>query len=275
MNFKKHLRLKINKTLILFGLLTFVACSKEEKKEDYIARVNDSYLTREEFASLVDTSKLSPVEKEQVIKDWIYRELLYQKAKDDKIVNRDDYKNIMSASSKELAAAMLLDNYIASEEIKYSNEDLLEYFEKNKNYFQLNDDSYLINKVIFSSEDKAINFRSLAIESDWSKASNFFSSDSSLLLNINSEIVQENNLYPFQLMKIAKDLYPQEISLVVEDDGNYSVMQMISKYEKGNTPEFEIVKSKVEKRFIAEKKKHLVDSYLKELYSNNDIEIKK
>jgi hypothetical protein len=137
-------------------------------------------------------------------------------------------------------------------------------------------DSYLINKVTFKIEDSAIKFRSLAIESDWTKATNFFSSDSSLLVNLNSELVKENNLYPIQIMKIAKDLYPQEISIVIaENGGYYSIIQLLGKYDKGTVPGFEVIKAKVKDRFLAEKRKILIDNYIKELYSKNDIEIKK
>ncbi len=273
---RKLLRLKNSNLLFFFSVLIFTNCSKEQKKEDFIARVNDSYLTREEFASLVDTTNLSPIDRKQVINNWIFNELLYQKAKDEDIIDLEEFKNIMKTSSKELAAAMLLNNYVSSEDIKFSDSDLRDYYEKDKNYFQLNADSYLINKITFDSEDDAIKFRSLAIESDWTKASNFFSSDTSIVSKTEDELIQGNNLYPYQLMKIAKDMYPGEISIVVvESDGYYSVIQMLGKYEKGTIPNFEIIKYKVEKRFLAEKKKQLIDEYLKELYSHNDIEIKK
>jgi hypothetical protein len=273
---RKLLRLKTSNLLFFFSVLVFTNCSKEQKKEDFIARVNDSYLTREEFASLVDTTNLNPIDRKQVIKNWIFNELLYQKAKDEDITDLEEFKNVMKTSSKELAAAMLLNNYVSSEDIKFSDSDLRDYYEKDKNYFQLNADSYLINKITFDSEDNAIKFRSLAIESDWTKASNFFSSDTSIISKTEAELIQGNNLYPYQLMKIAKDMYPGEISIVVvESDGYYSVIQILGKYEKGTIPNYEIIKYKVEKRFLAEKKKQLIDEYLNELYSHNDIEIKK
>jgi len=56
MNCEKHLNKTLTKILFLLGVLVFTACSEEQKKDDFIARVNDSYLYREDFASLVDTS---------------------------------------------------------------------------------------------------------------------------------------------------------------------------------------------------------------------------
>lgn len=276
MHCEKLLSLKITRIIFLFSILFFTNCSKETKKEDYIARVNKTYLTREEFTSLVDTTNLTGIEKEQIIKSWIYRELLFQKAKEEGIIDQDDYKNVLKKSSQELAAAMLLNNYVSSEEIELSDSELLEYYERNKNSFQLSSDSYLINKISFNTEDKAITFRSLAIESDWDKAVNVSGDDTSILRSINAELIEEKNLYPYQLMKIAKDIYPQEISIVITENAQYySIVQILGKFPKGSIPKFEIIRQKIETRLLAEKKKQLIDYYLKELYSNNDIEIKK
>lgn len=275
MNCEKHLNKTITKILFLFGVLVFAACTKEQKKDDFIARVNDSYLTREEFSSLVDTTSLSTTQKDQVIKNWIYQEILYQKASKKGITKREDYKNILKKSSYELAAAMLIEDYLSGEETNYSDDDLKNYFEQNKNYFRAASDLYLLNKVAFSSEEKAIKFRTLALESDWKKSVNVFSSDSTMLKNSASDLIEENNIYPAQLSRIIKEFYPEEISIVItEKPGYYSIVQLLSKFGKESIPPFEIIKSKIEKRFLAEKKKMLVEEYLKELYSQNEIEIK-
>ncbi len=275
MNCEKHLNKTITKIFFLFGVLAFAACTKEQKKDDFIARVNDSYLTREEFSSLVDTTNLSTTQKDQVIKNWIYQEILYQKASKQGITKREDYKNILKKSSYELAAAMLIEDYLSGEETNYSDDDLKNYFEQNKNYFRAASDLYLLNKVAFSSEEKAIKFRTLALESDWKKSVNVFSSDSTMLKNSASDLIEENNIYPAQLSRIIKEFYPEEISIVItEKPGYYSIVQLLSKFGKESIPPFEIIKSKIEKRFLAEKKKMLVEEYLKELYSKNEIEIK-
>ena len=276
MNCEAHLNKPLTKILFLFGVLIFAACSKEQKKDDFVARVNDSYLTREDFASLADTANLNSAQKEQVIKNWIYKEVLFQAADKEGITNREDYLNIVNKSSNELAAAMLIDDYVSKEKINYSDEDLIKYYESNKNYFRLNTDAYLINKVTFNNEDNAIKFRSLALDSEWKKAVSAFVNDSSLIINTVSDIVEETNIYPVQLSRIIKDFYPEEISIVITNKpGYYSIVQLLNKLGKESVPPFELIKAKVEKRFIAEKKKALVEEYLKNLYSQNEIEIKK
>jgi len=276
MNYEKHLNKTLTNILFLFGVLAFAACSKEQKKEDFVARVNESYLTREDFASLADTAYLNTTQKEQLINNWIYQEVLSQTADKEGITKREDFLKIINKSSDELAAAMLIDEYLIKEIIKYSNDDLIKYYDSNSNYFRVRTDSYLINKVAFSDEDKAIKFRLLALDSDWKKAVNVFINDSQLVKNTLSDLVEEGNIYPSQLSRIIKDFYPEEISIVIlEKPGYYSVVQLLSKYGKESIPTFEIIKSEVEKRLLAEKKQLLVEEYLKNLYSKYDIEIKK
>jgi hypothetical protein len=276
MNCETHLNKTLTKILFLFGVLVFTACSEEQKKDDFVARVNESYLTREDFASLADTSALNSAQKEQLIKNWIYKEVLFQAAKKEGITNREDYLNILDKSSTELAAAMLIDDYVSKEKINYSDEDLITYYESNKNYFRLNTDSYLINKVTFNNEYNAIKFRSLALDSEWKKAVSAFVNDSSLIINTTSDLVEESNIYPVQLSRIIKEFYPEEISIVITNKpGYYSIVQLLNKLGKESVPPFDIVKIKVEKRFLAEKKKVLLEEYLKNLYSQNEIEIKK
>ncbi len=276
MNCEKHLTKKLIKFFFLAGVIIITACSKEQKKVDFIARVNDIYLTGEEFASLADTSGLNSAQKDQLIKKWIYQEVLFHEAAKGGITKDKEYLNIIKKSSYELAAAMLIEKFESSEEINYSDDDLINYFKSNENYFRLNSDSYQLNKVLFNSEDKAIKFRRFALDNDWKKALDVFISDSALVTIVNSNFVDGDNIYPVQLSRIIKDFYPSEISIVfTEKPGYYSIVQILNKYARYSVPPFEAIKSKVESRYTAEKKKLLVEEYLKDLYSHNEIEIKK
>ena len=135
---------------------------------------------------------------------------------------------IINKSSDELAAAMLIDEYIIKEIIKYSNDDLIRYYDSNSNYFRLRTDSYLLNKVTFIDEDKAIKFRLLALDSDWKKAVSVFINDSQMVKNTASDLVEEGDIYPSQLSRIIKDFYPEEISIVIpEKPGYYSVVTIV------------------------------------------------
>lgn len=276
MNCEKHLTNTLTKLFLLSIVLASAGCSKETNKKDFVARVNDSYLTREEFASLADTTTLNSDQKVQLIKNWIYDELLYQQAEKNGIVKSDEYQKIIVSSRKKLAAAIMLEQYSEDEKVDFADDELLAYYELNKDYFKNFADSYLINKVTFVDEDKAIKFRYAAINGNWETAVNFFTNDSSIRKSTLYELVEENNIYPYQLSRIIKDFYPLEISIVIsEKAGYYSVTQLVRTFPAGTVLPFEVIKEVVKKRFISEKKTELIKKYLKELYSQNEIEIRK
>ena len=276
MNCEKHINKIITNSVLFFGLIVFTGCSKETRKDDYLARVNESYLTREELASLVDTSKRNPEQKDQIIKNWVYNEMLFQTAVKKGITSNDNYKRIIKNSDRQLAAAMLLEDFATSKSVDFSEEDLHEYYLKNKNYFKPNNNSYLINRVYFSDENEAVKFRELAILNGWDNTVNMFLEDSAFHNGIKMQLVDENSIYPLQLSQIIKDIYPQEISIVItEKPGYYSLVQMLNSFSKDSILPFDVIKTVIQKRFVAEKKNQIIEDYLKELYSQNEIEIKK
>ena len=274
MNSIRHLS-RLNKiSLMLIAASILTGCGKEQPKTEYVARVNDAYLTKKELASLIDTTMVNTLHKSEVIRNWINREILFQKAKKDGIVKQDDYKRLIKNSGKELAGALLLDNYISSVTINFEQRDLINYFEANSNDFKLPDKTYLLNIIHFSNEDRTVEFRSLVLDSDWQKAMNIFYGDSAIISTESKLLIKEKNVYSIKILRVVKRLHPLEISIVIsEREGYYTVVQVLKKYLIGSLPSFDVIKQDVEKRFLAEKRKELLENYIKDLYSKNEIEV--
>ncbi len=263
---------KISLMLIVAAILT--SCVKEQPKTEYVARVNDAYLTKKELASLIDTTMINTLHKSEVIRNWINREILFQKAKKDGIVKQDDYKRLIKNSGKELAGALLLDSYISSVPINFEQRDLINYFQANSNDFKLPDKSYLLNIIHFGNEDRAVEFRSLVLNSDWQKAMNIFYGDSAIISTETKLLLKEQDVYSIKILRVVKRLHPLEISIVIsESEGYYTVVQVLQKYLKGSLPSFDVIKKDVEKRYLAVKRKELMENYIKDLYSKNEIEV--
>ena len=271
---KKHLS-RLNKiSLVLIAAAFLTSCGKEQPKTEYVARVNDAYLTKKDLASLIDTTMVNTLHKSEVIRNWINREILFQKAKKEGILQQDDYKGLIKNSGKELAGALLLDSYISSVTINFEQRDLINYFEENSNDFKLTDKTYLLNIIHFSNEDRAVEFRSLVIDSDWQKAMNVFYGDSEIISIESKLLLREQDVYSIKVLRVVKRLHPLEISIVIsEREGYYTVVQVLEKYLKGSLPSFVLIKQDVERRFIAEKRKELMEKYMKDLYSKNEIEV--
>ncbi len=72
-----------------------------------------------------------------------------------------------------------------------------------------------------------------------------------------------------------EELYPGEISIVITDSPDeYAVVQMLQKYNEGTIPPLDIIKESAIRRLIKKKKDELMKNYIKELYSDSQIEIR-
>jgi hypothetical protein len=263
---------KISFVLIAASILT--GCGKEQPKSEYVARVNDAYLTKKELASLIDTTMVNTLHKSEVIRNWVNREILFQQAENEGILQKDDYQRLVKNSGKELAGVLLLDSYISSVTINFEQRELINYFEENSDDFKLPDISYLLNIIHFSNEDRAVEFRSLVLDSDWQKAMNVFYSESAIISNENKVLLKEQDVSSIKVLRVVKRMHPLEISIVIsEREGYYTVVQVLEKYLKGSVPSYNVIKQDVEKRYLAEKRKELLENYIKDLYSENEIEV--
>lgn len=273
-NWKWHISLLNKISLVLIAAAILTSCGKEQPKTEYVARVNDAYLTKKDLALLIDTTMVSTLHKSEVIRNWINREILFQKAKKEGILQQDDYKGLIKNSGKELAGALLLNSYISSVTINFEQRDLINYFKENSNDFKLTDKTYLLNIIHFSNEDRAVEFRSLVIDSDWQKAMNVFHGDSEIISIESKLLLREQDVYSIKVLRVVKRLHPLEISIVIsEREGYYTVVQVLEKYLEGSLPSFDLIKLDVEKRFVADKRKELMENYMKDLYSKNEIEV--
>jgi hypothetical protein len=252
----------------------FIGCGKESSNRDFVARVNKSYLTKEDLKSVSDSAVANSLFRNEVIRNWVNRELLFQRAVKEGITKSAEYLRLIEESKKELAASMMIRKFYDDQTPESDDDSLQSYFAANSNLFRLNNQGFLLNRLNFSSEDKAIQFRTTVIESDWNKASNVFKKDASLI--ITNMVFDEPELHPASLLRIVIELDPKEISIVISlGNDEYAVIQLLEKFPEGSIPPFEFIKDKVSSRYIADKKEQLFKNYLEDLYSHNDIEIKK
>lgn len=272
---KKLIKLKNNKLLVAVVLLLITGCSREEQNPEYIAKVNDTYLTEKDLTAISGKEGGQKLFKQEMIRNWVNRELLYQQALKKGITQRAEYKRIIDNSGKELAASLLLQEFFSENMPEVKPEELKSFFEKNGEIFQVNQTAFIINTAEFIDEDKAISFRSAAVETDWKKAISFLVNDRTLINQETGKLVYTYDLQPLKLTRILNELDPGEVSLIISGQGeSYMIIKLISRLEPGTIPPFEVIKENVEKRYIAWKKSELLEQYYQELYQANDIEVK-
>lgn len=273
---KRFSMLTRNKFFFLFLLLAAASCSEEEKEPKEIARVGGTILTEDELSSALNDYQYRAKVREEFITNWIEQEVLYQKAVDEGITDDKEYNSIIERSQKELAAALLIKKMLDENIQEPALDDLKNFYEKYKEDFRLQDDTYSYNFAQFNNYEKAIQFRSVLVASDWDKAVNVFRSDVSLLRTIRREFIPGYKLQPVTLRKIMSVLIPNEASIVLETEPmKFTVVQLLEKINKDDIPSFEAAKEAVKERYEASRNKEFIREYIDQLIADHNIEIKR
>ncbi|MBZ0198816.1 MAG: hypothetical protein K8H86_03045 [Ignavibacteriaceae bacterium] len=267
--------MKINFIFVFIAALTLLGCGKNKQQTNYAARVNDAYLGKDELTEMTDTSRGYNFYTNEFIRKWVHRELLYQEAVSEGIVDDEKYSRLLENAKKELAAALLLQKKFEEEKIPYEEKDLLAYFDSKKENFKLLYDSYLINIINFNDEDKAIQFRNTVVESDWAKTFNVFAGNPSIIENKTDVLLTEQDLHPVALQRVVKELHTMEVSIVLNSrPGEYTLVQLLEEYNTNSVPPFAVIKRQIAEEYMAVKKEKFVEEFIRGLYSQNEIEVK-
>ncbi|PIW69720.1 MAG: hypothetical protein CO128_03865 [Ignavibacteriales bacterium CG_4_9_14_3_um_filter_30_11] len=269
----KHLN-KISLTIIICCVFYIIGCKKEPKQVKYVAKVNETYLTESQLNAILDSNKIHNLTKNEIIRNWVTDELLFQEANKEGILKENEYKNLISNSERKIAGSLLLKRVLAEVKLNITDDKLENFYFAHKNDFKLFTDATLLNRISFSEEDKAILFRNTAIKSGWDKAYHVFINDSILINNRTNLLLNDYQIQPLLLLRIIKGLNKNEVSLVLHyTEKNYEVIQLIERYNKGTIPPFPLIKEEVTEMYFAQKQQSFIKNYLDNLRLNNDIEI--
>jgi hypothetical protein len=272
----KH-SLRLIKSISFFAVAAavFSGCGKDESKAEYIAKVNDSYLTSKELAEMTDTMNINRFYRNEIVRSWINRELLYQEAMKEGILDQEKYDRIVTSSKKELAASLLVSRFLDKTQVNFGEEDIEEYYNRNVDEFELLNNGYLVNEAEFLNEEEAIKFRNSVIEKNWEDALSEIENDSLLVYEKNRSFLYEYEINPPELSRILKELNPGELSVIInKGDSSFYFVQLLGNYTEGTIPPLDIIKEEVEKRYLVKKRKEALDQFIKELYTNNEIKIR-
>jgi hypothetical protein len=277
MNLVKHSNKQINIAYILcFFFILASGCSKNEKSDKYVIRVNHAVLTEEQIRSALAEKRNSGKLRAEFINDWIEKEILFQEAVKNGIVDEKEFNSILEQSKKKLAVSMFIDKYLDKENSEPSEDELKQYYENNKDDFKLNDEMFRLNIVFFDSFDKAVQFRNTSIETNWNNGINMFQNSTATVEVSRDQLISRYQIYPQTFLRSISALQKDEISLVIETEpAKFAVVQLLEKFGKDIIPPYEVVKDEVNTRVTLIKNKEKVKQYLDKLIADHNLEIKR
>ena len=263
----------INLAIIVLLLL---ACEEKKQTQEYVAKVGNSVLTKEALDNYLSEEQNKNKFKNEFIRQWVDQELLYLEAEDKKLTNTEQYLNLLETTKRNIAASVLLDNYFKDNFSKPTESQLNVLYESHKDSFVLTDDGFVLNIYEFNNEQSALDFRNLALQTDWKNAEQVFENDSSIVDKSGGSFFFNYSLSPLDYSRLVKALNPGEISMVMQKEPSlFAVVQMVKIISKDSVPEFYLVKDQVEEMYFYNKSQELYGEYMEKLYSKYNVELKK
>lgn len=268
----KKISINLYMTILILAVLT--ACEEKKVSPNIVAKVDNKVLTETELKKDLSEKINKKKFREEFIRQWIEQEVMFLEASKQRLLTDSSYNRIIEKSKIELAAALLEQNFFKKNKINYTINDLKRFFLKRKDNYRLNDAAYLLNAAEFNNEDNAVNFRFLAMDSNWKNAFKIYGSEKSITKKIDNKLLFEYQVQPKKLLRVVKSLDIGETSIVFQTEPNkFAVVQLLKKLKRNEIPPFNFVKNQVKERYLLLKARLMFKRYLNNLYKSYNVQI--
>ncbi len=237
-------------------------------------RVNDSYLSKEDFYQLYDSTKGNGADSVEVINNWIKKELIWQKAVKEGLTGSTANKIRLDQIQKNFVYQQMIDKlaFDASEEIPPN--ELEAYFDANKHFYRLTGSASIVNYFLTMEEETAVKYRAEMVSSGWESVRNVISGNPKVTIK-EGEFWRDYELPNKEMSYLVGQMMPGEVSLIIKTaDNRYMVFLLTSKLQAGNVPDLKLIRSTVMNDLIVQKRLVIEKEIIEKLTSENTIEIK-
>ncbi len=257
------------KRILLLLLSSFLAFFCQ--KGDYIARVGNSYLTREYLnAQLPEGVELNRENLPQILEKWSHSELLYQEAKRRGFDKRADVKYRLEQLTKDFLVNEFVEN--ETKKVTCTRAEALDYFNRHKEEFLY---EIKIMRIVVADE-KLANSLWQAIKSgkDFKSLAAEFSQDLILKGGEESVYIPRGALTDPTLEEKIFALAPGAVSEVIKTQEGYQIVKLVDKKKVKKDITFSEVENYINNAIKYQKSRALLDTLIASLKSKTEIEFR-
>ena len=273
--------------LLLFAT---AACQQLDPPDDFVARVGDTYLLQADIdarlAGLTTGSDTSNT-RHLIIDQWITDELLYQEALRLQLSGREDIKTRLNESARAVLIEALISEYQNQIANEVSQSEIVDYYERNKEYLRLLEPFVQIRYLVNPNLDSLRLARSILLQTPDTNANSVFTAlidrfdiSSADQQALNQNYFPEAKLFNSQpevralLQRTSEGMQPQIIGV----DDEYHFLQVVDRVPAGTIPELLWVKDIVQQQLVIHIRKQnyarSVQALRAQAESSEDIEIR-
>jgi peptidyl-prolyl cis-trans isomerase C len=267
--------------LLAIGVSLFiVSCEHDEKPDEYVARVNDEYLTLEMiYGRLPETHGMNEAMVREYVNQWLTSEMLYQEARRRGLDRDERVLNPLSDIRRNLAINALLEDEIYTEASERVTEaDVERYYEAHLEEFTTNVPLIDISYVLFEQRTAATAFRNAVVRgTEWEVALETILNDPEQTTGVievgERHYYHERDLYPPEIWRAARQLGAGGISFPVSTDQGFYIVRHHGTVQGGGTYPLSYVSNEIRERLVIERRQERYQEFLLDLRQRYPIDI--
>ena len=260
--------MKIRLLLLLLAISLFACSKQKEKNEDVIVTVGDQKLTYQMLLREIPEkmrNKMSHEELSIYIQQWIDQELLYQAAMRMGMDLDADYFQELEKIKKELLVRKFLENYLLTKDAQVTEEEALDFYEKNKDTFIVPKTEIHALHILVSTIERA-NWvvKRIRAGEPFEQVAKEMSEDYRQHGRIDLGYFNRDDV----VNDVAKKVFSYRVGSVtrpIKSDFGFHIFKILDRRERGTFKTFEEVKDKIYARLRAGKKKQAYRNLVSEL----------
>jgi peptidyl-prolyl cis-trans isomerase C len=237
---------------IFSGSLAFITllgmgCHGKGNDSQTAARVGSAILTREEVQKRMAIEGLNPERENEFIENWINEELLVQEARREGIEKTEELKWEIEKIEKQYIINQLVEKTFA-EKISVNDSNILDYYEKNKSMFVVEEDEvHLFHVLSKSPADAESAMQQIRAGRPFEQVAKERSIDPFREKGGDMGFVGRNDIIP-ELSRIAFSLPDGNISPILKSNQGYHIIKVVKRHVKGETRDLSEVKDEIAQR---------------------------
>lgn len=266
------------------------ACEQEDAPRDYVARVGDRHLFRDEVDRAIrniPASQDSLEARQQIVEQWVTSELLHQEAQRRGLRQNPEVRRSLEESERAVLVNALVTQLYEENQITPTSSELQAYFENHKEQLRLRESFARVRYLRATSRADAEAARTLlqqaapeVRDSVWAAAIDRHASDRALSDDVSATYFPESRIFIDNppLRETVSSLVGGQIAPVVEMDGTFHVVQLVERVPARTVPEPAWIEDELVRRLVIHGRKQLyarqVQRLRNEALAREDLEIR-
>jgi len=258
------------KILLLF-LIAFSTCDISNKPPDYIARVNDVYLTtyylQNTYPEMDSDSFTSDDYIKSIISNWVKNEILYQQAEKYHFDKEESIQYKIESYKKQLIIDSYV-HYLLQTNINVSENEIRNFYFQNRNSFLRDVDEAKVSHLIVEDFDESNRIKNILRSRNRKDIDQLFNN-----YNFETKVVRRGESIK-ELDKTIFEAPPRTVLGPIPSDYGYHIIEVISRSKAGSIRSIDDVRNDILQKLTQAKIQDYYNAYIDSLFSITDYEIK-